>query len=67
MLNLTFLRIVIDDNGFRRMKQEGEIYKRFLKIFNFAWVQSYDLSNLLMILPPFFPTLKTITKFLSKY
>ena len=27
-LNLTFLLIVIDRNGFRRMKEEGLIYKR---------------------------------------
>ena len=25
--NLTFLRIAIDENGFRRLKEEGKIYK----------------------------------------
>ena len=34
--NLTFLRIAIDENGFRRMKEEGLIYKNCLKIFNFC-------------------------------
>ena len=28
MSNLTFLLIAIDRNGFRRMKEEGLIYKR---------------------------------------
>ena len=26
--HLNFLRIAIDENGFRRMKEEGQIYKR---------------------------------------
>ena len=28
--NLTFLRIAIDENGFRKMKEEGQMYKRLL-------------------------------------
>ena len=31
--NLTFLIIAIDRNGFRRMKEEGLIYKPLLQIF----------------------------------
>ena len=31
--NLTFLLIAIDWNGFRRMKEEGQIYKTFPQIF----------------------------------
>ena len=34
--NLTFLLIAIDANGFRRMKEEGQIYKSCLKFFNFC-------------------------------
>ena len=32
-LNLTFLLIAIDRNGFRRMKEEGQIYKMLPQIF----------------------------------
>ena len=32
-LNLTFLLIAIDRNGFRRMKEEGQIYKTLPQIF----------------------------------
>ena len=31
--NLTFLIIAIDRNGFRRLKEEGLIYKRLPQIF----------------------------------
>ena len=31
--NLTFLLIAIDINGFRRMKEEGQIYKPLPQIF----------------------------------
>ena len=31
--NLTFLIIAIDRNGFRRLKEEGLIYKRLPRIF----------------------------------
>ena len=31
--NLTFLVIAIDRNGFRRMKEEGQIYKKLPQIF----------------------------------
>ena len=31
--NLTFLLIAIDRNGFRRMKEEGQIYKTLPQIF----------------------------------
>ena len=34
--NLTFLLIAIDTNGFRRMKEEGLIYKDCLRFFNFC-------------------------------
>ena len=44
--NLTFLLIVIDTNGFRRMKEEGQIYKILPQIFLiFAQGLSYDLSK----------------------
>ena len=31
--NLTFLLIAMDRNGFRRMKEEGQIYKTVRQIF----------------------------------
>ena len=34
--NLTFLLIAIDRNGFRRMKEEGQIYKSCLSFFYFC-------------------------------
>ena len=34
--NLTFLLIAIDTNGFRRMKEKGQIYKFCLRFFNFC-------------------------------
>ena len=33
--NFTFLLIAIDANGFRRMKEEGQIYKTLPQIFYF--------------------------------
>ena len=44
-LNVTFLRIAIDENGFLRIKEEGQMYKSCLKISIFAWGLSYDLSK----------------------
>ena len=35
-LNLIFLRITTDENGFSRMKVEGQIYKNCLKNYNFC-------------------------------
>ena len=53
--NLTFLLIAIDRNGFRRMKEEGQIYKTLPQIFQFL---PRDLvmifQSLVMILPRFF-------------
>ena len=55
--NLTFLRIAIDENGFRRMKEEGLIYmyntfaSKFLIV---AWGLSYDLSKFSDDFTPFF-------------
>ena len=53
--NLTFLLIAIDRNGFRRMKEEGQIYKKLPQIFKFL---PRDLvmvfQSLVMILPRFF-------------
>ena len=45
--NLTFLIIAIDRNGFRRMKEEGLIYKTCLRFFNFCLetYTVYDLSK----------------------
>ena len=52
--NLTFLLIAIDTNGFRRMKDEGLIYKTFPQIFLiFAQRLSYDLSKFSDIFIPF--------------
>ena len=34
--NLTFLPIALDENVFRRVKEEGQIYKNHLRIFNFC-------------------------------
>ena len=54
--NLTFvLKIAIDRNGFRRTKEEGQIYKILPQIFKFL---PQDLvmifQSLMMILPRFF-------------
>ena len=52
---LTFLLIVIDTNGFRRMKEEGLIHKTFASAFLiFAQGLSYDLSKFSDIFTPFF-------------
>ena len=41
---LTFLLTAIDRNGFRGMKEEGQIYKIVASEFLiFAWALSYDL------------------------
>ena len=34
--NLTYLRIAVDRNGFRRTKEEGRIYKNLFRFFNFC-------------------------------
>ena len=53
--NLTFLRIVIDENGVCRMKEEGLIYKTCLNFFLiFTWGLSYDLSKFSDDFTPFF-------------
>ena len=45
-LRRTFLRISIEEKGFRRMKEEGQIYKKIAsKFLIFAWGLSYDLSK----------------------
>ena len=53
--NLTFLLIEIDSNGFRRMKEEGLIYKNMPQIFLFL---PRDLvmifQSLVIFLPRFF-------------
>ena len=39
--------MAIDENGFRRMKEEGQIYKKNAsKVLILAWGLSYDLSKL---------------------
>ena len=53
--NLTFLLIAIDTNGFRRMKEEGLIYKKVASEFLvFAQGLSYDLSKFSDDFTPFF-------------
>ena len=53
--NLTFLLIATDRNGFRRMKEEGQIYKTLASDFLiFAWDLVMICQNLVMILPRFF-------------
>ena len=45
--NLTFLLIAIDRNGFRRTKDEGQIYKTLLRSFNFClgtWLWSFKVE-----------------------
>ena len=45
-LNLTFLSIAIHRNGFRRMKEEEQIYKTLAsKFLIFAWGRSHYLSK----------------------
>ena len=54
--NFTFSLIAIDRNGFRRMKEEGQIYKTFASDFLiFALGLSYDLSKFSDHFIPFFP------------
>ena len=48
-IELNFLRIGRDENGFHRMKEEGQIYKKGLNIFH--WVMIFQ--SLLLILPLF--------------
>ena len=53
--NLTFLIIAIDRNGFRRMKEEGLIYKTLPQIFWFLpWDLVMTFQSLVTILPHFF-------------
>ena len=54
--NLTFLLIAIDKNGFRRMKEEGQINKSCLRFFNFCpgTLIVMIFQSLVMIFPRFF-------------
>ena len=53
--NLTFLLIAIDTNGFRRMKEEGQIYKKLPQIFQFLLRDFVMIfQSLVMIVPHFF-------------
>ena len=52
--NVTFLLIAIDTNGFRRIKEEGLIYKVASDFLIFAWALSYDLSKFSDDFTPFF-------------
>ena len=56
----------LDRNGFRRMKEVGQIYKCCLRFFNFAKGLNYDLSKFSDEFIPFFRLWKTITKSLGK-
>ena len=52
--NLTSLLIAIDRNGFRRMKDERQIYKTLPQIFQFLpWDLVMIFQSLVMILPCF--------------
>ena len=54
-LNLIFLLIAMDANGFRRMKAEGQIYKTTPQIFYFLPKDLVMIfQSLVMILPRFF-------------
>ena len=64
--NLTFLLIAIHRNGFRRMKEEGQIYKNASDFLIFAQGLSYDLSKFSYDFTLFFRLWKTITKSLRK-
>ena len=53
--NLTFLLIATDRNGFRRMKEERQIYRMLPQFFKiFALGLSYDLSKFSDDFTPFF-------------
>ena len=66
-VKFNFLLIAIDRNGFRRMKEEGLIYKKVASDFLiFAQGLSYDLSKFSDDFTPFFRLRKTITKSLGK-
>ena len=52
-----FFLVAIDRNGFRRTKEEWQIYKTSSIFLIFAWGLSYDLSKFSVILP-LFSTLK---------
>ena len=65
--NLTFFIIAIHRNGFRRMKEEEQIYKKFASDFLiFAWGISYDLSKFSDDFTPFFRLWETITNSIDK-
>ena len=52
---INFLIIAIDRNGFRRMKEEGLIYKTLPQIFYFLPRDLVTIfQSLVTILPPFF-------------
>ena len=54
-VEFNFLLIAIDTNGFHRMKEEGQIYKRVDSNFlTFAQGLSYDLSKFSDDFSPFF-------------
>ena len=52
--NLTFLLVAIDKNGFRRMKEEGQIYKTLPDFYFLPRDLVMIFESLLMILPRFF-------------
>ena len=53
--NLTFLLVAIDTNGFRKMKEEGKIYKTLPQSFSFLPGDSVVIfQSLVMILARFF-------------
>ena len=63
---LNFLRTAVDENGFRRMKEGGQIDKNCLKIFNFSWALKYNLSKFSDDFTRLVRLRKTITKSLGK-
>ena len=66
--NLAFLRITMDENGFRRMKEKRAVLHKVASKFSvFAWGLSYDLSKFGNDFTPFFRISKTITKSLAKH
>ena len=58
--------IAIDRNGFRRMKEKGQIYKIASDFLSFAWGLSYDFWKFSDVFTSFFRLWKTITKSLGK-
>ena len=52
--SLAFLRIAVDESVFRRVKEEGQIYKMLPQFFKFLHGDYMFFQSLVIILPRFF-------------